>query len=617
MLRQLKPYLILFCRTGLALMIGICPLNAQMDSLQHVQLGERITELIELTEQNPQEAAVEFELLGEDFDRFSGKMQVYYLEHRSWAYYRLGNYQACLNDLRRGVELSKAHENYNLSAFYLSFGHLYSSLDSLELAADNYRNSVAIFLQEEDTTGLMAAFDGLAQYHQENHNYDSAVYFMERNLTLGTIDGDSSDLTSVLNNYSTVLYETGRVQEAIRYQTQTMNMEESKGDSVGLIFTYANLGRYHFGIDEIKARVFVEKAFDIAESIDAKDALMELYEGFSLLESERGNYKEALDYYRQFHAHRDEMINSDMIDRVKDWEITLDNQKKDEEIRLQKARTRNLVIIISIIVLLTSWIIYSNVQIRKVKRQLEKQNNKLDQLNATKDKFFSIIAHDLRSPMIGLQGVGQKLEYYIRKNKQEKLLEIGGQIDRSVDQLNHLLNNLLNWASSQTGGIPYHPQQHDLKALVRENISLYQSLALAKSVVLVDKTEVVDLYTDVNTTSAVIRNLLSNAIKFTEAGSEVVLESGVLNGQVWLSITDQGAGMNNQFIDKVMHGSGYGSSSGTSGEKGFGLGLKLCREFVEINRGVMTIESNRGAGTCVKVLLPSKPLGLERSMHSA
>ncbi len=617
MRRRLKSYLILLLQTGLALMIGTCPLNAQMDSLQHIRLGERIVELIELTEQNPQEAVAEFELLGEDFDRFSGKMQVYYLEHRSWAYYRLGNYQACLNDLRQGVALSKANDSYNLSAFYLSFGHLYSSLDSLELAADNYRSSIAIFLQEEDTTGLMAAYDGLAQYYQENLNYDSALYFMERNLTLGTVDGDSSDLTSVLNNYSTVLYETGRVEEAIRYQTQTMQIEESRGDSVGLIFTYANLGRYHFGRDEAKARQYVDKAFDIARSIEANDALIELYEGFSLLETERENYKEALDYYRQFHSYRDERINADMIDRVKDWEITLDNQRKDEEIRFQKARTRNLIIIIAIVAALTALIIYSNIKIRKVKRQLERQNIELDELNGTKDKFFSIIAHDLRSPMIGLQGVGQKLEYYIRKNKQEKLLEIGGQIDRSVDQLNHLLNNLLNWASSQTGGIPHHPQQHDLKALVQENIRLYQSLAQAKSVDLVDKTEAAELYTDVNTTSAVIRNLLSNAIKFTEAGSEVLLESGESNGQVWLSITDHGAGMNDQLIDKVMHGSGYGSSSGTRGEKGFGLGLKLCREFVEINRGVMKIESKRGAGTCIRVLLPSKPLGLERSMHSA
>ena len=107
-----------------------------------------------------------------------------------------------------------------------------------------------------------------------------------------------------------------------------------------------------------------------------------------------------------------------------------------------------------------------------LEQKVEDKTKKLKQANATKDKFFSIIAHDLRSPMIGLQGLGQKLEYFIKKDKQEKLLEMGGRIDQSINQLNHLLN----WAAPETGSISKNPQKIDLKQLVEENIAETKSL---------------------------------------------------------------------------------------------------------------------------------------------
>ena len=135
----------------------------------------------------------------------------------------------------------------------------------------------------------------------------------------------------------------------------------------------------------------------------------------------------------------------------------------------------------------------------------------MQEANETKDKFFSIIAHDLRSPMVALQGVGQKLEYYIRKNRQEKLLELGTKIDNSTDHINHLLNNLLNWATTQKGSIPYHPEKVSLYEMVQETIRLYESLAISKEIeVMNEVSEEVLAYVDVNTMSTVVRNLLSN-----------------------------------------------------------------------------------------------------------
>ena len=241
-----------------------------------------------------------------------------------------------------------------------------------------------------------------------------------------------------------------------------------------------------------------------------------------------------------------------------------------------------------------------------LEKTVDERTQELQVANATKDKFFSIIAHDLRSPMIGLQGVGQKLEYFIKKDKQEKLLEMGGQIDRSIDQLNHLLNNLLNWAASQTAGIPYSPQIHSIVPLIEENIELYKSLAKSKEVTL--KSEIGDgeLYADMNTVSTVIRNLLSNAIKFTEKNSTVLLKSRENGDMLDIMIIDQGDGMSLERAQSLFEENKFTTTTGTKGEKGFGLGLSYVKEIVEAHEGSISLESKLGEGSTFTIRLPRK-----------
>ena len=236
-----------------------------------------------------------------------------------------------------------------------------------------------------------------------------------------------------------------------------------------------------------------------------------------------------------------------------------------------------------------------------LEKTVEQRTSELQQANDTKDKFFSIIAHDLRSPMIGLQGVGQKLEYYIKTQKQQKLLEIGGQIDQSIDQLNHLLNNLLNWATSQSGGVPYHPENLNISELVTENIDLYSSMAESKEITIVNNSKRLDVHADINTVATIIRNLLSNAIKFTKVGGHVTIDTSLEKNHVILSIADQGPGIDSESFDQLFKGK-LRSKKGSSGENSFGLGLILCKEFAELNNGkISAVNLSGGAIFIVKL----------------
>lgn len=235
---------------------------------------------------------------------------------------------------------------------------------------------------------------------------------------------------------------------------------------------------------------------------------------------------------------------------------------------------------------------------------VDQRTKELQEANATKDKFFSIIAHDLRSPMVGLQGTGKKLEYFIRKNKQEKLLEMGARIDQSIDQLNHLLNNLLNWAASQTGGIPHHPEDLDVQQVINENIELYKTLAESKEVTLVAESEPQRIFADLNTLSTIIRNLLSNAIKFTVQGGKVTVRTSCTDEVITISIQDEGPGIEKEALKALFSGSSK-SQRGSAGEKGFGLGLKLCEEFTQMNGGELSARTVEGGGSVFQVNLPA------------
>ena len=238
-----------------------------------------------------------------------------------------------------------------------------------------------------------------------------------------------------------------------------------------------------------------------------------------------------------------------------------------------------------------------------LEKTVEARTSELKESNETKDKFFSIIAHDLRSPMIGLQGVGQKLEYFIKSNNQQKLLQVGGQIDQSIDQLNHLLNNLLNWASTETASMPFQPLKIDLKALVDENISLYQSLAKVKSVHLINDNQTIMAFADENMMATVIRNLLSNAIKYTRPDTRVTVDLSETESIILLSVQDEGAGMTPDQIKSTADPANH-SATGSKGEKGFGLGLKLCHEFAKLHGGQLHAESVLNEGSKFTLSLP-------------
>jgi PAS domain S-box-containing protein len=237
--------------------------------------------------------------------------------------------------------------------------------------------------------------------------------------------------------------------------------------------------------------------------------------------------------------------------------------------------------------------------------EIKLKNEELINLNATKDKFFSIIAHDLKSPFNGILGLSDYMVEQIQKKNYDQLEEYATIVKSASQQAMDLLLNLLDWSRSQTGRMEFKPERLDVVALIKAEIDLLSSSAKQKSIVLTVKLpDKAIACVDSAMFSTIIRNLISNAIKFTNTCGriEISLEEGL--DFIKISVRDNGVGIGKDRIDKLFRISENYSTSGTSNEKGTGLGLILCNEFVEKHSGKIWVESEENKGTTFHLAIP-------------
>ncbi len=262
--------------------------------------------------------------------------------------------------------------------------------------------------------------------------------------------------------------------------------------------------------------------------------------------------------------------------------------------------------IVILLIAILAFVQYRNSKAKQGTNQiLTAQKLELERVNSTKDKFFSIISHDLRGPVASFFGISRMIEVYVKSKNTDQLIELAGDIDESVERLSNLLDNLLNWATQQQGQVPFHPAKMSL-AQVAENIKMsLQNMANGKKIEL--KTDVADevfAFADQNTTETIVRNLTTNALKFTSENGCVTIKAEDNGERVLVTVQDTGVGIPAEKMQSLFSLQENKSTYGTKGEKGLGLGLQLVDEFTKMNGGTLTVESEEGKGSAFSFTLP-------------
>jgi signal transduction histidine kinase len=268
-------------------------------------------------------------------------------------------------------------------------------------------------------------------------------------------------------------------------------------------------------------------------------------------------------------------------------EKTIEIQEKNEELQVQNEEIHA-----------------QNEELFTQNELIFEQKTELEKLNKTKDRFFSIIAHDLKNPFNAIIGFSEMLYKNYKSYGEEQNIELIGIIKNSANDAYALFENLLNWSRANLKQVKPKPEKIDIRDITKENFSLLDALAKKKSITLRSDNHEVYAYADRAMINTVIRNLLTNALKFTSESGTIEINAKEENELAIIHVSDNGVGMSKEVQESIFSESEFHTTDGTSGEKGTGIGIKLCKEFVLANNGTIRVESEEGKGSTFVIELP-------------
>lgn len=256
--------------------------------------------------------------------------------------------------------------------------------------------------------------------------------------------------------------------------------------------------------------------------------------------------------------------------------------------------------------------IKTHLELKQARDKISRQAETLRELNATKDKMFSVISHDLRAPLGGIKSMLDLMYEDQQQNRQISSRSLDS-LKNAADQTYNLLENLLFWSRSQRGRLVNDPEKINIYDLIVENLELLQTMSDNKKLEIdnrVDKDA--SAVGDRNMIKTVLRNLINNAIKFTHEKGRITLDYEVRDGMAEVSVSDTGTGIQKQNLEKILNMKEYYTTFGTRREKGSGLGLNLCIDFIRRNNGELYIDSEYGKGSMFTFTLPLEKSGSEQ-----
>jgi signal transduction histidine kinase len=490
-----------------------------------------------------------------------------------------------------------------------------------------------IFQQDNHQEGLGYVYTHLNWCCIAQKDYDKALHYGFRALNLRQKLGDTHSISNTLRDIGLAYKESGKPEDALKYiqeaitKAEKLRKELLKADHLNhLADVYLRLKQ------DAKALQVAQESFAIAQRNKNSRQLLETTKTLYDIHLFRQEYKAAIYYQNIRYANLDTLYNQDTKRRAEILNIKFDNERKAQEMLVQQARKdvenerllfkQQLLTYLSVAAAVLFLIILyythrskqqaslnaqnmyeKNQEISAQNEEISAQSDKLQELNTLKDRIFSIISHDFAGPLLSMSGLLNLVKEQIIAEKEFK--DFIPELQKNIDSTSELLYNLLNWAKSQLEGVALQPINFSLKEVAESKIHLLEKQATQKGIRLHNQIqEDVQAFADKDMIELVIRNLVSNAIKFCSAGQEITIKGNREQEFTKICVEDTGIGIAPEHIRRVL-GNEMFTTPGTSREKGTGLGLILCKDFIEKNGGKIWVESELNKGSRFYFTIPT------------
>ncbi|MBI9071012.1 MAG: tetratricopeptide repeat-containing sensor histidine kinase [Melioribacteraceae bacterium] len=506
--------------------------------------------------------------------------------------YRLeGKYDEALEYVSEAVSIAKKlNDKKQLAYIYFQVGHIHEGLNQLDSALFYHLEALKLRTEIKDIERIPATALSLAELYEKRKDF------------------------SKMKN---ILFDN------IKYSN------DIKDDDI-LLTTYVLIGSYYLNADNLsEAKKYLYKVIDAEGDGNLWKPKMKAALMLSDIFKIENKYNSAFKYLNLYNGLRDSLAETELVVKVQELSLNYKfnkeknnlNKRQEEEVN----QTRIIVVVLFIIILIITFLVIILIQKNNLKKEinedlasknnlistqkkdLELYSNKLEELNKSKDKFFSIIAHDLRAPFNSILGYSDVLLKQIKTENYDDIELFSEMLYKVSKQSFNLLVNLLEWSRTQMGQIEFNPAVIKLRPLITTVIDLVRNSYNQKKILIsVNVHRDLEVFADDNMLNTILRNLITNAFKFSNDGDKVVIKAESKNDAIQISIVDKGVGIEKDRIDDLFIIGNNTSTLGTNKEKGTGLGLILCKEFIEKHNGEIKVESKIGEGTTFSFTLPNK-----------
>ncbi|MDE5418004.1 tetratricopeptide repeat protein [Labilibaculum sp. DW002] len=502
------------------------------------------------------------------------------------------------------------------SAFLL--GQIYFNLKVPEIALDYTQEALAIYLKQAaldgNQNGVAMCYEQIALLYLELGNFEEARKNIAYTLKIHTNASSSLGISNVHKNLGKIEYAMGNYKLAEKHLNQAVQLQEAGNYRRSLPSTYEYLGLTLFKRGRVeKGFETIYRGLELAISNNQKKIELEIYSRLGEAYLAVKDYKNAIRCKNKQIEIQSLILSGNAFIKTEQLQTIYEIDEKNQQIAglekqnkinalniKQQKTTRNGMILVIILILLIATIIYYFYY------KLRQKNSELHEINAAKDKFFAIIGHDLRGPTGTLAALLEHLNSSFDNFSMDELKKLLSILHKSAVNVSKLLENLLIWAQSQVGKIEYTPTVLVLDDVFHHELKNLKQSADNKQIdIRLELNKPISVLADLNMLQTIVRNIISNAIKFTQRDGTILVKSEIKNKDTALvQIIDNGVGIKKENLLKIFEISNTFHTKGTEDEQSTGLGLILVKDFIEKNKGILSIESEFGEGTTVSFTLP-------------
>ncbi|MFP4469930.1 MAG: tetratricopeptide repeat protein [Bacteroidales bacterium] len=558
------------------------------------------------------------------------------LHNLAFLYVEMNEKAEALRTYHEVLAVEEANQNqHGIGRTANNLGYLYINLENYETAREYFRLATEKSIITGNKNFESSAYHGMAIIEHTLKNHDKALELFGKAVALNKETNNYFWLGNNYTSISNLFFDIGKNNHGLAYNDSAIRIYDMIGLAEEKYAALNNRGSHYLEMNDLASaeKVYTEMII-IADSLKPIEATPALY-GLYLINRGRKNSDAALEWLEKYMTASDSLQNLEEEKMLMEVETEYELKRMQDENEYLKTQNRlkqevilnqNIVFVMALFIILSlaglSFLLYrgrrrlkqAHAELQQKNEEIQEKSAQLQASNASKDKIFSIIAHDLRNPFNSLVGLSDLLLAELNKDDGQIIHEYAKIINQSARNGHSLLENLLQWSYSQRGTLKFQPSKLELHTLINRLLKIYRNSADEKDIDLVNRIpEHSFIYADPDMLAAILRNLFDNAIKFTDQNGTVSVSVSYGDEDVEICVSDTGVGIEKERIGNLFQ-PGHRSTRGTRDESGSGLGLILCREFVEQHKGNIRVESEPGRGSCFCFSLPLKlPLWMQEA----